>query len=132
MNPNVLDYGFDLGDFRGGLAKSYDDWAMENLGITPPNMPASGTQNSVFPTANNAASDALNKSEANIGAMSGFDKFNSALGGIGSVLSAAGSIYDSIAKQKYQKKIFNMEKDRINRQLKSEEQASGILNNVWK
>lgn len=60
----------------------------------------------------------------------GFD-FGNALGGIGSFMSGIGSVYDSIVKSKYQKKMFNLEKDRIDRQLAQQAKSKEILNNVW-
>ncbi|MGG7049238.1 MULTISPECIES: hypothetical protein [unclassified Campylobacter] len=60
------------------------------------------------------------------------DKANSYLGIAGSVLSGVGSVYDAIAKKRYQDKIFKAEKNRVNRQISQENQASGILTNVWK
>lgn len=55
-----------------------------------------------------------------------------ALGNIGSVLSGVGSVYDAYQKQKYQKKVFNMEKERVDRQLAAQKEASGVLSGIWK
>lgn len=59
------------------------------------------------------------------------DKANSYLGIAGSVLSGIGSVYDAISKKKYQDKIFKAEKDRVNRQIGHENQASSILGKAW-
>lgn len=59
------------------------------------------------------------------------DSASGALGAAGSILGGIGSIYDAIAKDRYQKKIFNIEKERVDRALKREGEAKNILSSVW-
>ncbi|MGP1579975.1 MAG: hypothetical protein ACTTH5_02995 [Wolinella sp.] len=56
---------------------------------------------------------------------------SSVMAGVGALLGGIGSVYDAHLKKKYQEKVFNMEKERVNRQLKRESEASKTLEGVW-
>lgn len=59
------------------------------------------------------------------------DNFGVTLGGVGAAIKGVASIYDSYNNKEYKDKIYNLEKNRVDREVAKQEKAQAALEAAW-